>query len=117
MDPIDLLALRQRMYRDRDDAERTMDAAIGIYKQCASYIEAIHDLQAECKQTISDILVEWAEISAETPSGKCYVTAPGVSVSYDRKALDDLCERDEEWARRLLPFRKESERPGSLTIR
>ena len=46
-----------------------------------------------------------------------YVPAPGVTISYDAKALDALCASDDQLKRLLWPHRSEKERPGSLTIR
>jgi hypothetical protein len=46
-----------------------------------------------------------------------YVSRPSVTVSYDAKALDTLAAGDAEVAELLTPFRRQTERAGTLTIR
>ena len=112
-----------RRWLERDDAstEQATDAAIAVYKQAkaeAKSVSAPWDALAdEAKSVLTDIITETGVTSFKTASGMAYVPAPGVTISYDAKALDALCASDDQLKRLLWPHRSEKERPGSLTIR
>lgn len=97
--------------------EQSLDTVVGIYKDCAAYIAALEEIQKQAKELISEIFVELATTEAQTSTGKIYVTRPSVTVSYDRKGLDALCASNPEVAAILAPYRTESQRAGTLTIR
>lgn len=114
---IDIAELRRRLAANQTSTESTLDYAVGLYKEAASYIDALEEFRAECKLLISDIFVELGATEAQTSAGRCYVTRPSMTVTYDRKALDELCEQSPELRALLEPHRKVAERAGSLTIR
>ena len=62
-------------------------------------------------------MIETGVTSWKTKAGSAIVPAPGMTVSYDAKALDALCASDDAIKRLLWPHRAEKERAGSLTIR
>jgi hypothetical protein len=71
----------------------------------------------DAKILIGEIFAETGQTAAETSAAKISIGHPSTRVSYDRKALDALCMSDDDAARLLTPHRKETEVPGSLTIR
>lgn len=113
--------LRRWLERDNATTEQATDAAIAVYKQAkaesktaAAPWDALAD---EAKAMLTDIIIETGITSFKTASGTAYVPAPGVTISYDAKALDALCASDDNIKRLLWPHRSEKERPGSLTVR
>ncbi len=114
---IDLDALRDRLARATTDTETALDTAIGLFKEAASYVAALEEFQAACKLQLSEILAELGQTAAETPSGRCTVSRPSLVITYDRKGLDALCDTDPRLQEVLAPYRRVTERAGSLTIR
>lgn len=114
---IDIADLHRRLTAHQTSTESALDFAVGLYKEAACYIDALEEFQAECKLLIADIFAELGTTEATTSAGRCYVTRPGVTISYDRKGLDELCERSPELRALLEPYRKVSERAGTLTVR
>lgn len=90
---------------------------IALYKETASYITAFQELQTKIKAELTEVMVETGQLEYKTEAGRAYVPAPGRSVSYDAKALDVLAQANADLAELLRPYRKETERAGSLTIR
>ena len=99
------------------DTEAALATATAVYQDAANRIEQLQAVQAQAKQLITDIFVETGTTDARTPTAQVYVSRPGVTVSYDVKALDALAAADAEVAELLTPFRRQSERAGTLTIR
>lgn len=79
--------------------------------------ETIDESLATCKDMLAAAIVVTGRTEWKTPFGMAYIPKPSTSVRYDAKALDALCEHDAELAAKIGPFRKETERAGSLTIR
>jgi hypothetical protein len=99
------------------DTEAALATAAAVYQDAANRIEQLQAVQAQAKQLITDIFVETGTTDARTPTAQVYVSRPSVTVSYDAKALDTLAAGDAEVAELLTPFRRQSERAGTLTIR
>ena len=99
------------------DTEAALATATAVYQDAANRIEQLQAVQAQAKQLITDIFVETGTTDARTPTAQVYVSRPGVTVSYDVKALDALAAADAEVAELLAPFRRQTERAGTLTIR
>lgn len=74
-------------------------------------------VEADAREALSAIMAATGRTDWNTPAGRAYVPAAGVTVSYDAKALDALCASSPELAAVLQPHRRESMRAGSLTIR
>ena len=110
----DLLAWLSGWHADTEAALATPTA---VYQDAANRIEQLQAVQAQAKQLITDIFVETGTTDARTPTAQVYVSRPGVTVSYDVKALDALAAADAEVAELLAPFRRQTERAGTLTIR
>lgn len=89
--------LRQALDMPVATTEQAVENAIAVYLAAGG--------QAETGQT-----------KFATQAGRVAVTAPSVSVSYDRKALDALCASDPALAAKLAPHRKEIERPGTMRV-
>ena len=96
---------------------QAVERLVGIYKHGKSLQDAIGEVLNEVKSRLSDVMEETGEMEWSTESGKVYVSKPSVSVRYDTRALDALCESSDELARVLRPHRIVSERAGSMTIR
>ena len=99
------------------NAETAVSDIITLYKIAGGQINLLKELQQRTKLLLSEIIAETGQVDWQTEAGKTYIPRPSVSIRYDAKKLDALCESDSELARRLAPFRKETERAGSLTIR
>ena len=108
------------LLRARHDAASTEDAvesAVAIYQAASAAIDAMKQVQADAKTLLTEIMTETGTTSYTTPAGKCYVSAPSVVTTYDAKALDALAAGDDELAALLEPFRRVTERAGTLTVR
>lgn len=97
--------------------EAAIESAISIYQAAASHIEAMQTIQADAKQLVTEIMTETGETNITTKAGKAYVTAASRIVTYDAKGIDALAANDDELAAVLEPFRRVTERAGTLTIR
>lgn len=112
--------LRTWLLRARHDAASTEDAiesAIAVHQAATAQIDAMQTIQTDAKLLLTEIMTETGETSYATKAGKAYVTAPSKMVSYDSKGLDKLAGLDDELAAVLEPFRRVTERAGTLTIR
>ena len=97
-----------------DDAIATVVAAKAAAADAAApFAEA----EAKARGIIAEAIAATGRDKWDCPSGRAYVPAPGVTVSYDAKALDALCKSSPELAAMLSPHRAERERPGSLTVK
>ncbi len=110
----DLLAWLNGQHADTTAA---LETAAAVYQDAANRIEQLQAVQAQAKQLITGIFVETGMTDARTPTAQVYVSRPSVTVSYDAKALDALAAVDAEVATLLAPFRRQTERAGTLTIR
>ena len=99
------------------DTEAALATATAVYQDAANRIEQLQAVQAQAKQLITDIFVETGATDVRTPTAQVYVSKPSVTVSYDAKALDALAAADLELAELVAPFRRQTERAGTLTIR
>ena len=97
--------------------EAALDLAVGAYKQAAGYITRLQELQADAKGLIGEIFSETGQADAVTSAGKVAIAKPSVTVSYDGKALDILCQADPDLALKLFAHRRETMRAGGLVIR
>ena len=97
--------------------EAAIESAMSIHLMAAGHITALQAVQTEAKGLLSEIMAETGRTEMTTRVGKAYVSAPATVVAYDAKALDKASLLDPDLAAALRPFRKVSERAGSLTIR
>ena len=112
--------LRTWLLRARHDAASTEDAlesAIAIYQGAAGAITALQAVQTDAKLLLTEIMIETGETTAVTKAGRCYVTSASRVVTYDAKGIDQLAALDDELAAILEPFRRVTERAGTLTVR
>ena len=96
--------------------DATVADAITVYLAAKSMMDAYSAVADEAKRIISDVMTETGETVYSTAAGKVSVTAASVSVSYDAKAIDILVRDDADLAMRLAPYRKESQRAGTMRI-
>lgn len=124
--PEHLLALAEWRIRELEtgkvpSAEGAIKDAIEIYRTLASLqkqqAQVYTELQARAKKIVNEIMAETQILKWETPFGSAYIPAPSISVAYDAKGIDALCEQRPDLRDLLAPYRQERERPGSLTIR
>lgn len=94
--------------------EEAVATAIEVYKDAGKYAD---DVRKHARSVIEEIIIETGQSEWATAAGKVYFPKPSVSVSYDARALDALCASSPEIAAILKPHRRETERPGSMTIR
>lgn len=103
------------------DTETAARNAIAVYREAKMLAKAATQewdaVADEAKTLLSDIIAETGRTTWKFDEGSAYLPAPGVTVTYDAKALDALCASDDNLRRILWPHRQERERPGSLTIR
>ena len=116
----ELNELRQWLERARSQSpttEAALESAVAVYLKAAGDISALQTVQGEVKTLLSEILAETGRSEVTTRVGKAYVSAPAQIVTYDAKLLDKASLLDPNLAAALRPYRKVSERAGSLTIR
>ncbi len=94
----------------------SIESAITVHQAAQAVIDAYATVKEAARQLITDVMTETGKTDYATRAGKVSVTAAGRSVSYDAKALDILLRDDADLALRLAPYRKETERAGSLRI-
>ena len=107
----------ERVRAQSPTTEAALESAVAIHLKAASDITALQAVQAEVKGLLGEIMAETGRTEMTTRVGKAYVSAPATIVSYDAKLLDKASLLDPDLAAALRPFRKVSERAGSLTIR
>ena len=115
-----ITGLRTWLLRARHDAASTEDAlesAIAIYQGAAGAITALQAVQADAKLLLGEIMTETGETTIVTKAGRCYVTSASRVVTYDAKGIDALAANDDELAAVLEPYRRVTERAGTLTVR
>ena len=116
----ELTELRQWLERARSQSpttEAALESAVAVYLKAASDISSLQAVQGEAKGLLGEILAETGKAEVACRAGRAYVSAPSQIVSYDSKALDRASLLDPELAAALAPYRKVTERAGSLTIR
>jgi hypothetical protein len=96
--------------------ELSIESAITVHQAAQAVIDAYTTVKEAARQLITDVMTETGRTDYATRAGKVTVTAPSTSVTYDAKALDILLRDDADLALRLAPYRKQSERAGSLRI-
>lgn len=96
------------------DPKEAISKAIEVYKDCKRYAK---EVQVRARVIIEDIIIETNQTDWNTENGRVYFPKPSVSIRYDAKALDALCASNPQLKEILWPHRKETERPGSMTIR
>ena len=107
----------ERVRAQSPTTEAAIESAIAIHLKAAGDITALQAVQAEAKGLLAEIMAETGRTEMTTRVGKAYVSAPSQVVSYDAKLLDKASLLDPDLAAALRPYRKVSERAGSLTIR
>lgn len=108
--------LRQALDMPVATTEQAVENAIAVYLAAGGQMDAYKEVQAAAKERLGEIMAETGQTKFATQAGRVAVTAPSVSVSYDRKALDALCASDPALAAKLAPHRKEAERPGTMRV-
>lgn len=96
--------------------ELSVETAITVYQAAQATIDAYTTVKEAARQLIADVMAETGKTNYATRAGKVTVTAPSISVTYDHKALDTLLRDDADLALRLVPYRKETQRPGVMRI-
>ena len=96
--------------------DATIADAITVYLAAKSMMDAYSAIADDAKKLIADVMAETGETAYSTQAGKVSITAPATSVSYDAKAIDILMRDDADLAMRLAPYRKESQRAGTMRI-
>jgi hypothetical protein len=99
-----------------EDPETVVENAIVIYQQAMAEADRYQLLANSAKSLIATVMQETGVTAYNTRAGKAAVTSPSVSVSYDAKAIYILLHDDADLAMRIGPYRKVSERAGSLRI-
>ena len=96
--------------------EASVESAIAVYQAAMAAVDAFGEVKDEARRLITDVMAETGVTRYATRAGSASVTAPGVSVSYDSKALDALVMSNDVIRRLLEPHRKVTERAGTLRI-
>jgi hypothetical protein len=98
-------------------AQDAVTNAMAVYSEASAFIDGYKIIQEWAKRIIEESIIETGQSAWESDFAKCYVTKPSLTVSYDSKALDILVASNTALARLIAPYRRETERAGSLTIR
>lgn len=101
--------------------DECIDELIRIYRASTNASKRASEewkgIATDAKKTLDNLLSINGVARFNGEYGSAYFTRPGVSIRYDWKALDALCESDPKLADVLRPHRKTSKRSGTLTIR
>ena len=96
--------------------EDSVESAVTVYQIAAGMVDAYNQVKDAAKALIGEVMAETGVTSYATRAGKVQMTAPSVSISYDAKALDALRLSNPHYAALLEPFRKETQRAGTMRI-
>lgn len=96
----------------------SVESAIMIYQAAQAQIDAYAAIKDQAKTLITDIMTATGitAYTTTTAAGKVAVTAPSISITYDAKALDIICQANQQVAALLAPYRKETLRAGTVRI-
>lgn len=100
-----------------EDDEDAIGYAIRAYLELKMEAETLKDFMDRMKVVAEDAMAQLGVDGIDTEYGSATMTKGSTTVSYDAKAIDILIADDEQLAARLLPYRKESVREGSLRIK
>lgn len=109
---VDYLYLLDQCYGQ--PPQEAINMAIEVYKDAGLQLK---DIQARAKKLIEEISLETGQLDWVTPAGKIYYPKPSLTVTYDAKMLDTLCEDDPGLKEKIWGCRRETERAGSMVIR
>lgn len=98
------------------EPRNAVETAITVYLMAKAQADAANAIADAAKKLIADVMTETGETAYTTQAGKVAISSPSVNVSYDAKAIDILMADDPDLAMRLSPYRKESQRAGTMRI-
>ena len=93
-----------------------VESAIAVYHAANAVIDEYTVVKDAAKRLISDVMAETGKTKYVTAVGSVTVTLPAKVVSFDTKAIDRACVLDPKLAAMLSPYRKVTERAGTLRI-
>lgn len=108
--------LETAKYKVEDLPATAVESAIAVYQAASAVIDEYNTVKDAAKKLIMDVMEETGQTKYVTQAGTAAVSAPSVSISYDAKAIDILLRDDADLALRLSPYRKVTERAGTLRI-
>lgn len=91
------------------------NAALEVFTVAASIKSTLDALQKKAKEVLEDVMLETGEIKWESELATAIRVETAGAVTYDRKALDVLCDADQYIAEKIGKYRKVGE--GNVTIR
>ena len=121
-----LLAEASMLGAHLDDAadlepDLAADAAVSVFLTAKQLAEAAAQpyvrLQARAKEMLQALVETTGQLRFAVHAGEAYLPAPSARVTYDARALDALCAKDEALAAVLRPHRRETIVAPALTIR
>ena len=96
--------------------DASVENAVTVYQVAAGMVDAYNQVKDAAKALIGEVMAETGVTSYATRAGKVQMTAPTVTISYDARALDVLCQADADLALKLFAHRKETQRAGTMRI-
>ena len=111
--------LRQWLERARSQSPNTqaaIESAMAVFLKAAGDITALEAIQVEAKTLLGEIMIETGVSEMTTRVGKAQIGKPATIVTYDSKALDKASLLDLELAAALQPYRRITERAGTMRI-
>jgi len=109
--------LIEQLEKNHESPESQAETAIMVYQAAAAEMDRFKEIQKRAKVLLEDYMEYTEQTKVRNGAGQAYFTKDSVSVRYDTKALDALCQSHDDLALVLWPHRKESKRKGSLTIK
>lgn len=109
--------LQDQLDSVHNNPESTAETAMMVYQAAAAEIERFQYIQKQAKLALELFMEATEQTKVSNNAGSAYYTKDSVSVRWDAKALDALCQSHDDLAALLWPHRKESKRKGTLTIR
>jgi hypothetical protein len=108
--------LKTAKYKADDSPATAVESAIAIYHNASANADGYNIIKDAAKRLISDVMAKTGQMKYVTLAGTAAVSAPSQTVTYDAKAIDILLRDDADLALRLSPYRKVTERAGTLRI-
>lgn len=99
-----------------DSGQFDIESMMRVYFSAKAQADEYTRFADLAKDRIESVMLANGSAKETTSIGVASITAGSVSVSYDAKALDILCNDDSYLADRIAVYRKESIRKGSLRI-
>ena len=90
---------------------------IAVYRQIQEAMKALEEVKAQAAAQLAGVMDEMNMTELETVAGWAYITPDTTFRTYNGEGLDAAAEADAELAAKIAPFRRVTNRKGSITVK